>query len=122
MPSYTFDHVHLLSPDPEKTADFYVKMFGARKTIRDMGNGRKAVSVFVGETKILIRGKNDGEAEKPSLDHFGIRTDDLDKAAAELKKQGVVFTAEPRVLTPDVKISFLKTPDGVSIELQQGSL
>ena len=122
MPSYTFDHVHLISPNPEKTADFYVKMFGGKKSVRDLGNGRTAVSVMVGDTKFLIRGKNEGEAEKPSLDHFGIRTDNLDQAVSDLKAQGVEFTMEPRPLRPDIKISFLKTPDGVSIELQQGSL
>jgi lactoylglutathione lyase len=122
MPSYTFDHIHLISPDPDKTADFYVKMFGGKKSVRDLGNGRTAVTVFIGDTKILIRGKNEGEAEKPSLDHYGIRTDDLEKAVAELKAQGVQFTMEPRALRPDVKISFLRTPDGVSIELQQGSV
>ena len=121
MPTYTFDHIHLLSPDPVKTADFYEKMFGAKKSIRDMGNGRLNVSVFIGDTKILIRGKNEGDAEKPSLDHYGIRTDNLEKAIAELKSQGVVFTQEMRSIRPDFRMSFLRTPDGVSIELQEGS-
>ncbi len=122
MPTYTFDHIHLISPDPEKTADFYEKVFGAKKSIRDLGGGRKAVAVDLNGTKILIRGKNEGEAEKPSLDHYGIRTDNLEKAVAELKKQGITFTMEIRQLRPDMKISFLRTPDGVSIELQEGTL
>ena len=122
MPTYTFDHIHLISPDPDKTADFYEKIFGAKKSVRDLGGGRKAVSVDLNGTKILIRGQNEGEAEKPSLDHYGIRTDNLDKAVAELKKQGVTFTMEIRQLRPDMKISFLRTPDGVSIELQEGTL
>ncbi len=122
MPTYTFDHIHLISPDPEKTADFYEKVFGAKKSIRDLGGGRKAVAVDLNGTKILIRGKNEGEADKPSLDHYGIRTDNLEKAVAELKKQGITFTMEIRQLRPDMKISFLRTPDGVSIELQEGSL
>ena len=122
MPSYTFDHIHLLSADPEKTADFYVKTFGAKKSVRDMGGGRKAVSVELSGTTILIRGKGEGEADKLSLDHFGIRTENLEKAVAELKAQGVEFTMEIRQIRPDFKISYLRTPDGVSIELQQGSL
>lgn len=122
MPTYTFDHIHLISPDPDKTADFYEKIFGAKKSVRDLGGGRKAVSVDLNGTKILIRGKNEGEAEKPSLDHYGIRTDNLEKAVAELKRQGVTFTMEIRQLRPDMKISFLRTPDGVSIELQEGTL
>lgn len=122
MPNYWFDHIHLISPDPVKTADFYEKIFGAKKSVRDMGGGRQAVSVDLNGTKILIRGKNEGEAEKPSLDHYGIRTDNLEKAVADLKAQGVVFTMEIRQIRPDMRISFLRTPDGVSIELQEGSL
>lgn len=122
MPSYTFDHIHLVSPDPEKTADFYEKTFGAKKSVRDLGGGMKAVSVDLDGTKFLIRKKNEGEAEKPSLDHFGIRTDNLEQAVADLKAQGIQFTMEIRQIRPDMKISFLRTPDDVSIELQQGTL
>ena len=122
MPTYTFDHVDLLSPDPEKTANFYVKMFGAKKSIRDLGGGRSALVVDLDGTKILVRAKNEGEAEKPSLDHYGIRTDNLEQAISDLKKQGVTFTMEMRQLRPDLKISFLRTPDGVSIELMQGTV
>ena len=122
MPSYTFDHIHLVSPDPEKTADFYAKIFGGQKSVRPMPNGGKAVSVDLNGTRILIRQKAEGEAEKPSLDHFGIRTDNLETAIAELKAKGVEFTMEMRQIRPDMRISFLRTPDGVSIELQQGSL
>lgn len=121
MPTYTFDHVHLASPDPVKTAEFYEKTFGARKTVEDMPGGMKKVTVYIGDTKILVAGKPAGEAEKPSLDHFGIRTDNLEKAITELKAKGVIFTMEMRQIRPDFKISFLRTPDGVSIELQQGT-
>jgi len=120
MPTYTFDHIHLASPDPEKTADFYEKTFGARKSIENMPGGMKKVTVYLGNIKILVAGKQAGEVEKPSLDHFGIRTDNLEKAIAELKAKGVIFTMEMRQIRPDFKISFLRTPDGVSIELQQG--
>ena len=122
MPKYSFDHIHLLSPDPVKTADFYEKMFGAKKSIRDLGNGRTATVVELDGTKILIRAKNEGEAEKPSLDHYGITTDNLERAIADLKAQGVTFTMEMRELRPGLKISFLRTPDGVSIELMQGTV
>ncbi len=122
MPKYSFDHIHLLSPDPVKTADFYEKMFGAKKSIRDLGSGRTATVVDLDGTKILIRAKNEGEADKPSLDHYGITTDNLEQAITELKAHGVTFTMEMRELRPGLKISFLRTPDGVSIELMQGTV
>lgn len=122
MLSYWFEHIHLLSPDPIKTAEFYETMFGARKIIKDLGNGRTAVSVDLHGITILIAPKQGGEAEKPSLDHFGIATNNLNDAVADLKSKGVEFTKDITPVRRDFKISFLRTPDGVSIELQQGSL
>jgi len=122
MPSYVFDHIHLVSPDPAKTADFYAKMFGAKKSVKDLGGGRQAVSVDLAGTTILIRQAMDADKGKPSLDHYGIRTDNLEAAIKELKAAGVEFTMDMRAVRPDFKISFLRTPDGVSIELTQGSL
>ena len=29
MPTFTFDHVHLRTPDPEATAQWFERMFGA---------------------------------------------------------------------------------------------
>jgi len=122
MPSYVFDHIHLISPDPAKTADFYATMFGAKKSIRDLGGGRQAVSVDLAGTSILIRPAGEADKGKPSLDHYGIRTDNLEAAIKELKAAGVEFTMDLRAIRPDFKISFLRTPDGVSIELVQGVL
>ncbi len=51
------------------------------------------------------------------LEHFGIRTDNLEAAVAELKAKGVQFKEEIRVVRPGVKISFLRAPENVLIEL-----
>jgi catechol 2,3-dioxygenase-like lactoylglutathione lyase family enzyme len=53
------------------------------------------------------------------LDHLGLRVDDMDRAAIQLKDQGAEFFMEPRETTPGVKIAFLRGPDGVNIELIQ---
>ena len=119
MPTYMFNHIHLTSPDPERTADFYEKTFGVKKSVFDVGPGMKFVSVDLNGTRIVITTKEDGEAEKPSLDHFGIATDDLDQAVAALKQQGVKFTQEIMKFGPRVKYTFFTAPDGVSVELLQ---
>ncbi len=51
------------------------------------------------------------------LDHFGLRIDNLDAAAAELKRRGAEFTVEPRIIRPGVKIASVRVPDDVRIEL-----
>ena len=55
MPNYWFDHVHLNSPDPIKTAEFYEKMFGARRVgLREMADGRTMVDLDLSGTSIKV--------------------------------------------------------------------
>lgn len=122
MPDYWLDHIHLMSPDPVKTADFYEKMFAAKRvSMRDEGDGRAMAKLDLNGITILINQRT-GDNAQVGLVHFGIRTDNLDEAVATMKAEGVEFTQDIREIRPDFKISFLKAPEDVSIELQEGSL
>ena len=121
MPKFWFDHVHLRSADPDKTAAFYENMFGAKVVNRmEFGEGRVMVSLDLAGTSILIA-PADGEVEN-GLDHFGISTDNLEEAVKDLKEQGVEFTQDIRVVSPTFKMSFLTATENVKIELQEGTL
>ena len=124
MPKYWYDHVHLFSPDPRKAAKFYQDMFQATLVSNnkdDAGNIR--VVLKMGDTRILIFNSKARAGLDPKtepyygINHFGIRTDNLEAAVAELKKKGVHFTDEIRVAASGSKISFLTAPDNVRIEL-----
>lgn len=122
MPQYFFDHVHLMSPDPVKTAEFYQKMFSATLVSQqNLGDGRVIVNLELGGATILIS-KATGDNAQTGLVHFGIRTSNLGEAVDELKSEGVRFTKEVTQVRPDFKISFLLAPEDVPIELQEGSL
>lgn len=121
MLNYCIDHIHLMSPDPIKTADFYEKNFGAKKIIRDLGNGRTIVNLNFNGFTILISKPSSNNAQF-GLVHFGIRTDNLNKAVEELKAQNVDFTQDIREVQPGFKMSFLVAPENVSIELQEGTI
>ena len=126
MPNYWFDHVHVVSPDPVKTAQFYEEMFSAKRgSIDDLPDGRilvnldlngVAIRVSNPRTKPLVSG-----ASLTGLEHFGLRTDDLEAAVAELKANGVQFVQDITVARPGLKISFFLAPDNVLVELQEGS-
>jgi|TARA_B100002003_G_scaffold240353_1_gene260809 uncharacterized glyoxalase superfamily protein PhnB len=121
MADYWFDHIHLRSPNPIKTAEFYQRMFGAERiSARDEGDGRASAKLNLKGVTILINQAQEGDPT--GLVHFGIRTDNLDEAAATIKADGVEFTQDIREIRPDFRISFLKAPEDVSIELQEGSL
>ena len=129
MPSYWYDHVHLISPDPVKTAEFYEKMFDAKRvSVGELGAGRVMVELDLNGSRVLINTGNvrtgavSGSSEPAhGLEHFGIRTDDLEAAVADLKAKGVQFKEEIRETRPGVKISFLWAPENVLIELLETS-
>ena len=124
-PNITFDHVHLISKDPQSTANWYVDKLGA--DIVRTGNVRGAPQVYVeigGGAMLIVRGERPGETtgSKPGLewgvDHFGVRVKgDFDAFCAGLKAKGVVFSVEPREFNPTTRLAFINAPDGVSVEL-----
>lgn len=122
MTDYQFDHIHLNSPDPQETAEFYEKMFGAeRVSAHELGGGRVTVNLSLNGTTILISQPR-GDSAQPGLAHFGIRTNDLEAAIEELKAKGVPFTMDMTEVRPGFRISFLTAPESVPIELQEGQL
>jgi len=123
MAKYTWDHVHLRSPDPEATAAWFERMLGA-EVIRSDQYGQKRVDLKLGGANIFIApvAAGDGVNAPPTtpyqgLDHFGLTVDGIDAIAADLKAKGVEFTKEPATVRPGVRVCFLRGPQGVSIEL-----
>jgi len=125
MPSYKYDHAHLISPNPEAAAAFFVDKFGAAiKSSGTAPNGTSMVAVDFFGSNIFIMGRPDkpaaGAADPRSsygLEHFGVVTDDLDAAVADLKARGVQFVQDITNYRPGIRISFLKGPDNTIIEL-----
>ena len=123
MPAYTWDHVHLRSPDPEATAQWFEKMLGAQ-VIRTQQMGQPRIDLKLGGANIFIAPvkASEGVNAPPvtpyqGLDHFGLAVKDIDAVAADLKKKGVEFTMEPTSPRPGIRICFMRGPQGISIEL-----
>ena len=86
-PVFKFDHVHIISQDPEASAKWYVEMFGATIAANTMARGAPQIFVDLGGVTILIRGRRPDEdpvAARPirqfadfashdarGIDHFG---------------------------------------------------
>ena len=122
-PNYTWDHIHLRSPDPEATAAWFERMLGA-EVIRSTVEGKPRIDLKLGGADVFIMPVAPGDPVNPApvtpyqgLDHFGLQVSGIDAVAAELRAKGAEFTMDVRTIRPGLRICFLRGPQGISIEL-----
>ena len=123
MAKFTWDHIHLRTPDPEATALWFEKMLGAEIS-RSMQQGAPRIDMKIGGANVFLAPvkAGDGVNAPPvtpyqGLDHFGLSVAGIDAIAADLKAKGVEFTREPTTVRPGTRVCFIRGPQGVSIEL-----
>jgi lactoylglutathione lyase len=125
MVAFTWEHIHLRTPDPEATAEWYRDKLGAEVIRTKMADGSNRIDLNLAGQRVFIASTEPGKAgEAPhspylGLDHFGMTVANMAEAVAELKAKGVVFTMEPVQIRPGTTIAFLSAPENVSIELIQ---
>ena len=123
MSAFKYDHVHLRSPDPEETARYYEKMFGAEIIRSVQSDGRGRIDLNLGGLTVFIAKADPDKVGAPpeppfqGLEHLGLAVHPIDEAIAELKKKGAEVTREPTTIRPGVRIAFIRGPQNVHIEL-----
>lgn len=134
-----FDHIHLISRDPQAAARWYEEMFGGEVTaVQEDLRGAPQIDVRVGGMTVVIRGQRPGEEpvdtrpmqhfdgfsshDEWGTDHFGFTYHgDLMAFCDQLKSKGVRMAVEPWEFKPGMVLCYVAAPDGVSIELIQAS-
>lgn len=131
-----FDHVHLISENPEAAAAWYRDLLGGAITAIHQTRGAAQIRVTFGAVTILIRGRRPGESpsarnelkafadyvshDQWGTDHFGFSVaGDLRALCTDLKTKGAEFSVEPYEFLPGRTIAYLKAPDGVTVELTE---
>ena len=128
---FAMDHVHIKCHDINTTKSFYENIFGAR-TIYEakIGNTPMAMLEFGGAVITIVEAEEGEKLESPKgpreniwvrygIGHFGVRVDNIDEAARELKEKGVEFIMEPRDIRKGVRIAFIRAPEDDVIEIVQ---
>ena len=127
--SYSFNHVHLKSSDPGKTADWYVQAFGFEivndenprpqgdRFIRCRTKDGVAINISGARTGELM-GEGDATAHW-GLEHFGIEVDDIEAELKRLEGLGAEVLEGPTKTATGLSIAFIQAPDDVRIEVMQ---
>ena len=108
--AFKLNHVHLKTPDPQKTAQFYVDTLGA-KIIGEAGaNGLRLDlhGLTLNVTKFI-------DSQKYGIEHISIDTDDMPALVESLKANGAKILEETTVGNGR-KVCFFEGPDGVHLE------
>ena len=126
MPTYTYDHIHLRTRDPQGMAEFFHRIFDAKiiESVQSDGVARTdldidGLRVFIAPVPADADMASSPQEPHLGLDHFGFRVDNVDETVAELKRRGADIAVEPRTIRPGVRIAFVRAPDDVRIELLQ---
>ena len=126
--AYEFDHVHLKSPEPEVTAQWYVKAFNFRiisDTVRGFGDRFVRCETVDGRVVNISGARTDermGEGNPAAhwgIEHFGVKVDNIDAEIQRLEGMGAELMEGPIDVPNGPRIAFIKTPVDVRVELLQ---
>ena len=128
---HEFNHMHLKAPDPEKTANWYVKAFGFQiigDTVRDSGDrfirckAADGTKVNISEARTDEQlGVGGGAAPHWGIEHFGIDVVDIVAEIQRLEGLGAELLEGPTGAPNGPRVAFIKGPDDVRIELVQAA-
>jgi catechol 2,3-dioxygenase-like lactoylglutathione lyase family enzyme len=138
-----FGHLHLFSEDPVAAGEFYMKYFGAtRRGNRPVSREPRfyegyqvgpSMSLMSDQVNIIIFPAQHAKQANPehwkgraefsssqgrAIDHVGFAVENLDATLAQLRKDGIKITGEPRTILGDkLKYAFIEGPDKIRIEV-----
>jgi lactoylglutathione lyase len=108
------NHVHLKTPDPEKTAQFYVETLGA-KIVGQAGSGGYRLDLHGLSLNVTNFLESQSREQKYGMEHIAIDTDELDNVVEKLKARGINIL-EQTTISGGRRVCFFEGPDGVQLE------
>lgn len=116
--AFRINHLHLKSPDPKKTADFYVQYTGAKvakETKRPDGSASYRLDLHGVELNVTQFLEEQELDQFMGLEHVAIDTNNFDGEVAKIKAAGVKILEE-RTLPDGRRVCFFEGPEGVRLE------
>ena len=116
--AFRFNHIHFKSPDPKKTAQWYVDFFGAKIVSEGQNaNGptfRLDLHGMPLNVTPFLPGQS-SERQMYGLEHVAVDTDNYAVDVEKIKNSGTKVLEET-VLPDGRNICFFEGPEGVQVE------
>lgn len=116
--AFRMNHLHLKSPDPKKTAEWYVKYVGAKVVSeRTDANGKPTYRLDLHGVPLSVTGYIVGQKLEQhfGLEHVAIDAEDFAGEVAKIKASGAKILEE-RQLPDGRNVCFFEGPEGVRLE------
>ena len=110
----SLNHVHLKTPDPQKTAQFYIDTLGATK-IADVGDIGVRLDLHGLTLNVTKHIESQTREVKYGIEHIAIDATDIQGMIDSLKASGAKILEETSV-SGDRRVVFFEGPDGVQLE------
>lgn len=118
--AFKINHLHMKTPDPKKTAQWYVDNLGARIVEEIRGGETVGFRLDFHGVRLNVTGFIEGQKleQQYGLEHVAIDTDDLPAVVQKLKASGARILEE-RQLRDGRKVCFFEGPEGVRLEVME---
>ena len=113
--TFNVQHVHLKTPDPQKTAQFYIDNFGAKMKAEIPGRGVQ-VDLHGLQLNITTLISAQNHEQHYGIEHMAVDTTDYAGTLAQLRKNGVRILEELPV-NNGRHVCFVECPDGAQMEI-----
>ncbi len=117
--AYRLNHIHFKSPDPKKTAQWYVEYLGAKVVSENQGADGKTYTLRLNlhGLSIVVTGFIEGQELKQhyGLEHVAIESSEFDAHVARIKATGTKVLEE-HTLPDGHRGCFFEGPEGVRLE------
>jgi len=108
------NHVHLKSPDPKKTAQFYVDTLGAT-IVAEIGTRGYRLNLHGLTINLTTFVEDQKRQQLYGMEHFALDTDNMDDTLAKLTGNGARVLEQ--MVSNGRRICFLEGLDGVQLEI-----
>ena len=114
---YQINHTGVIVNNAEKSADFYVKNFGAKITRRHRDERVNIIFVTSGTGVVeFIEYLKESEKKKIGIDHIAYTVPNIEEAVQKLKEENVKLISEKPGSFENDKIFFFEGQDGEKLE------